>query len=44
MNGLAANRPSSLRRWLTMALLCIAVLPPLAVWIVHAASATTAQT
>jgi len=34
--GLAAF---SLRRWLIAALLCIAVLPPLAVWVLHAASA-----
>jgi signal transduction histidine kinase len=37
------NAPVSipLRRWLTAALLCIAVLPPLAVWAVHAVSAVT---
>lgn len=33
--------PLSLRRWLIAALLCIAVLPPLAVWALHAASAVT---
>ena len=33
--------PLSLRRWLIAALLCIAVLPPLAVWAPHAASAVT---
>lgn len=32
----------SLRRWLTAALLCIAALPPLVVWALHAALATTA--
>lgn len=31
----------SLRRWLIAALLCIAALPPLAVWALHAASAVT---
>jgi len=36
-----APAPISLRRWLTAALLCIAALPPLAVWAVHAASAGT---
>jgi signal transduction histidine kinase len=36
-----APAPISLRRWLTAALLCIAVLPPLAVWALHAASAGT---
>ena len=33
--------PISLRRWLTAALICIAALPPLAVWALHAASAVT---
>jgi hypothetical protein len=33
--------PLSLRRWLIAALLCIAVLPPLAVWVLHAVSAVT---
>lgn len=37
-----AAAPISLRRWLTAALLCIAVLPPLVVWILHAVSAVTA--
>jgi len=39
----AAARPVrlSLRRWLIGALLCIAALPPLAVWALHAVSATT---
>ena len=32
----------SLRRWLTAALLCITALPPLVVWALHAALATTA--
>jgi signal transduction histidine kinase len=34
-----APRPISLRRWLTIALLCIAALPPLTVWVAHLASA-----
>ena len=37
-----ALAPISLRRWLTAALLCIAALPPLAVWALHAVSAATA--
>lgn len=37
-----APAPISLRRWLTAALLCIAALPPLVVWALHAALATTA--
>ena len=36
-------RPVSLRRWLAVALLCIAALPPLAVWAAYTA-AHTAQT
>lgn len=35
-----APAPVSLRRWLIAALLCMAALPPLAVWALHAASAT----
>jgi signal transduction histidine kinase len=37
----AALAPVSLRRWLTGALLGIAILPPLAVWALHAALAVT---
>jgi signal transduction histidine kinase len=34
--------PFSLRRWLIAVLLCIAALPPLAVWVLHVASTATA--
>jgi signal transduction histidine kinase len=33
--------PVSLRRWLIAALLCIAALPPFAVWVLHVTSGTT---
>jgi signal transduction histidine kinase len=37
-----APAPISLRRWLTVALLAIAAVPPLAVWVLHIAFAATA--